>query len=131
MTLDYAERARALVGTRFRAQGRSTDGLDCVGVVLATFGLPAQSAPANYRLRGDHFGEVRVGLEQNFRRVSSKRIAAGDVMLMRVSRDQLHLAVRTAAGFVHAHAGLGRVVETPGRPQWPVLAIYRIRSRSR
>jgi hypothetical protein len=50
-------------------------------------------------------------------------------MLMRVSDDQLHLGVRTADGFVHAHAGLRRVVETPGAPQWPVLGVYRKRRR--
>jgi hypothetical protein len=52
---------------------------------------------------------------------------AGDVMLFEVASDQVHLAVRTDAGFVHAHAGIGRVVETPGIPQWPVISAYRRR----
>ena len=51
MPRDYAERARALVGTRFRAQGRGVGGLDCVGVVLATFGLPLHLVRRDYRLR--------------------------------------------------------------------------------
>jgi hypothetical protein len=50
-------------------------------------------------------------------------------MLMQVSDDQLHLGVRTAAGFVHAHAHLRRVVETPGLPEWPLLGAYRKRRR--
>lgn len=129
MAHDYAERARALVGTRFRAQGRGVGGLDCVGVVLATFGLPPQLVRRDYRLRGNHEAEAKECLERCFRRV--RKLAAGDVMLMRVAADQLHFAVRTAAGFVHAHAAIGRVVETPGMPEWPLLAIYRIRSRSR
>ena len=128
MSGDYAERARALVGTRFRPQGRGRDGLDCVGLVLATFGLPADFVRRDYRLRGDHEAEARAQLGRAFRRVSG--LAAGDVMLMRVAADQLHLAVRTVAGFVHAHAGIGRVVETPGMPEWRLLGIYRIRSRS-
>lgn len=131
MAIDYSERARALVGTRFRPQGRACDGLDCVGVIVATFGLPAESIPQNYRLRGNHLTEARARLGETFRRVSPKHIAAGDVMLMRVAADQIHLAVRTAAGFVHAHAGIGRVVETPEMPQWPLLGLYRFRSRSR
>jgi lipoprotein Spr len=49
---------------------------------------------------------------------------------MEVAREQLHLAVRTDIGFVHAHARIGRVVETPGLPEWPLLAVYRKR-RSR
>jgi hypothetical protein len=129
MALHYAERARALVGTRFRPQGRGDDGLDCVGLVLATFGLSADLVRRDYRLRGNHEAEARASLEGCFRRIS--KLAAGDVMLMRVAADQLHLGVRTKAGFVHAHAAIGRVVETPGMPDWPLLGIYRIRSRSR
>ena len=131
MPLDYAQRARALVGTRFRAQGRGVGGFDCVGVVLAVFGLAPQSVPRDYRLRGEHEATARSFLERSFRRVGRTVPVAGDVMLMRVAADQLHLGVRTAAGFVHAHAGIGRVVETPGMPDWPLLGIYRIRSRSR
>jgi hypothetical protein len=126
---DYAQRARALVGAQFRAQGRGVGGLDCVGVVLATFGLPLHLVRRDYRLRGNHEAEATECLERFFRRVSKP--AAGDVMLMRVAADQLHFAVRTAAGFVHAHAAIGGVVETPGMPEWPLLAVYRIRSRSR
>jgi hypothetical protein len=50
-------------------------------------------------------------------------------MLMKVAGDQLHIGVRTDAGFVHAHAGLRRVVETPGMPDWPFVGIYRKRRR--
>ena len=50
-------------------------------------------------------------------------------MLMNVSSEQLHLGVRTRCGFVHAHAGLRRVVETPGMPEWPIAAVYRKRRR--
>jgi hypothetical protein len=92
--------------------------------------LPNESAPRNYRLRGEHEAIAKACLEQSFRRVG-KALTAGDLMLMRVAADQLHLGVRTSAGFVHAHAGIGRVVETPGMPKWPLLAVYRIRSRSR
>ncbi len=39
---------------------------------------------------------------------------AGDLLLFAAELGQLHLGVRTAAGFVHADAGLGRVIERPG-----------------
>jgi hypothetical protein len=55
----------------------------------------------------------------------------GDVMLMSAAADLLHLGVRTCEGFVHAHAGIGRVVETPGMPAWPLLGVWRRRSRRR
>ena len=45
--------------------------------------------------------------------------------LVRPGPLQLHLMIGTGAGFVHAHAGLGRVVETPGLSPWPVLGWWR------
>lgn len=127
MTIDYAARARALVGTRFRAQGRGEGGLDCIGVVLATFGIPAEAARDDYALRGDHLAEVRRSLDAFFRRIAPRMLRAGDVMLLRPADAQVHLAVRTDRGFVHAHSALRRVVETPGEPQWPLLGVYRKR----
>jgi cell wall-associated NlpC family hydrolase len=129
LCIDFAERARALVGTPFRPQGRGAAGVDCVGLALATFGIPVDAVRRNYRLRGDHADEIRAHLAREFRRVAIAQARPGDLMLMRVSDDQLHFGVRTADGFVHAHAGLRRVVETPGAPQWPVLGVYRKRRR--
>ena len=131
MQMDYAERARALVGTRFRPQGRGADGLDCVGLVLAAFGIDGPEIRRDYRLRGADQRELRTELNKHFRRVPARQLRAGDVMLLRVSETQPHLAVRTARGFVHAHAAIGRVVETPGVPEWPLDGAYRKRIRAR
>jgi hypothetical protein len=127
LRIDYGERARALVATPFRLQGRGTGGLDCIGVALTTFDLPSGGTRRDYRLRGRYEGELREVLSMHFRRVPRTQLRSGDLLLMRVASDQLHLGVRTAAGFVHAHAGLRRVVETPGLPEWPVLGVYRKR----
>ena len=125
MTPDYVERARALVGTRFRLQGRDQQGLDCVGVALASYGLPVRCVRRDYAVRGDHEAEIREVLAKHLHEVTPQQLRAGDLMLMRVASDQLHLGVRTAAGFVHAHAGVRRVVETPGMPSWPLVGAYR------
>jgi murein DD-endopeptidase / murein LD-carboxypeptidase len=130
MTTDYAARAQALVGIRFCAQGRGEGGMDCVGVALATFEISPDAVRSNYALRGDHLDEARATLSAHFRRVAKPQLRAGDVMLLAAGNEQLHLAVRTANGFVHAHAGIRRVVETPGLPAWPLLGVYRKR-RSR
>lgn len=130
MKIDYAARAQALVGTSFRPQGRDMGGLDCVGVVLATFGIPPDAVRSDYRLRGDYRREVRERLEEHFRRLPKTQLRLGDLMLLAAADDQLHFAVRTAPGFVHAHAGIRRVVETPGLPESPMLGVFRKR-RSR
>ncbi|HVL29104.1 MAG TPA: NlpC/P60 family protein [Sphingomicrobium sp.] len=132
MTIDYAGRARALVGTRFRAQGRTPSlGLDCVGLVICAFGLPERTVRRDYRLRGDHLRELLDGLAGPFRRVPPSRRRPGDVVVLQVGRDQLHLGILTDTGFVHADARLGKVVETGGVPQWPILAHFRRRRRNR
>jgi murein DD-endopeptidase / murein LD-carboxypeptidase len=103
--------------------------LDCVGVAITVFRVPADRVPRKYRMRGNSWLDLRAGLGEFFRRVPPAELRAGDLMVMRVSDDQLHLAVRTSLGFVHAHAGVRRVVETPGSPEWALLGAYRRRRR--
>ena len=130
MAIDYAARARALVGARFRPQGRGEGGFDCVGVVTETFGIAPAHVRRDYEMRGPgNLKQLRSTLNRHFRKVSGPQIRVGDVMLLEVAEGQPHLAVRTEAGFVHAHAGIRRVVETPGLPEWPLIALYRKRRR--
>lgn len=126
---DVVRRARALVGSPFRPQGRDPGtGLDCVGFVLSAFGISPDSVRRNYRLRGGHRPEMEAGLMRQFRKVGRNTSLPGDVLLCAISNDQLHLAISCGASFVHADARLRRIVETPGRPHWPVIGVYRQRS---
>jgi cell wall-associated NlpC family hydrolase len=121
-----ADRARALVGTPFRPQGRDpARGLDCVGLCLVVYNLLPAVVRSDYRLRGNHRPELEAAIGQWFRRVPRQKQRAGDLLLLTPADDQLHLAVRTEAGFVHADARLKRVVETPGDPGWPLVAVFR------
>ena len=116
-----ARAAAALVGARFRLHGRDpATGLDCVGVVAAATG---EAVPTGYALRGGD--PVRIGalMDARLRRASGRR--AGDVLLFAVGAGQLHLAVASAGGFVHADAGLGRVVERSGVAPWVLLGAWR------
>lgn len=132
MSIDFAARARALVGCRFRAQGRDRlTGLDCVGVLVETFGIAASTVPRTYRLRGHHRKLIERELGAHFRKVARTQRRSGDVMLLDVAAGQLHLAVSTDCGFVHADARLGKIVETPGEPAWPLCGVWRRRSRRR
>lgn len=118
-----ATRALSIVGAPFRLHGRvAATGLDCVGVVACATGL---AVPTGYALRRCDPAAV-IALIERAGLVAAGAARAGDVLLMRVGPAQLHLAVRTAAGFVHADAGLGRVVERPGLPEWEVLGSWRL-----
>jgi hypothetical protein len=130
--MSFAGQARALLGTRFRPQGRdAVTGIDCVGLILAAFALPKGRVRRDYRLRGDHRAEIEAGLLGWFRRVPRTQCRPGDVMLLLVGLEQWHLAIRTELGFIHADARLGCVVETPGDPPWKLVRAYRRRSRRR
>lgn len=123
-------RARALVGSRFRPQGRDPHtGLDCIGVILCAFGIPAGEVRSDYRLRGVNRREIEFGLLRHFRRVTNGDRRAGDVLLCPVSDDQIHLAIECDGSFVHADSRLRRVVETPGSPDWPIGGVFRLRAR--
>lgn len=118
------ERARALVGTRFRLHGRDpAGGLDCVGLAAAALGLDA--VPSGYPLRGGDPAAV-MGLIGARLRVATGPRTAGDLLLMEAGPAQLHLGLWTGDGLVHADLGLGRVVERPGEPPWPVLGGWRL-----
>ena len=125
--MSYSKRARALIGTRFRPQGRSADlGVDCLGLVAIAYRVPLNEVPGRYRLRGDHSAALLDGLKRHFRAV--RKVASGDLLLLRAGREQTHLAVKTSVGFVHADVRHG-VVETPGDPPWPLLRAFRRRAR--
>jgi cell wall-associated NlpC family hydrolase len=117
--------ARALLGARFRPQGRSRDtGLDCVGLVAAA--LAAENVPRDYALRGGSAARLAAELAKaGLRPAESAR--AGDVLAMRAGPAQLHLGIFTGAGLIHGDAGLRRVVERPGEIPWPVVSIWRRR----
>ena len=128
MTNDVVQRARSLIGCRFRPQGREPEhGLDCVGLVCAAFQIPTELVPRDYRLRGDQSDRLEAELAPFFELVPDA--GAGDVLVMRAAPDQLHVGIMTERGFIHADAGLRRVVETPGLPLWPILSAHR-RKRS-
>jgi cell wall-associated NlpC family hydrolase len=117
--------ARATIGARFRMQGRDPAlGLDCVGVVavaLAAAGIRID-VPNDYRMRRGRVPDFVPPDDV----VPCDGARAGDVLMCRVSAAQLHLAVRTGRGVVHADAMLRRVVERPGVLPWPIERAWRL-----
>ncbi len=114
---------RALMGVPFRLHGRDpVTGLDCVGVAALVFGV--RDVPRGYSVRtADGTGVAALIDAARLRRVRRDPVS-GDLVLVKSGPAQCHLVVMTDAGFVHADAGIGRVVETPGSLPWPVIAIW-------
>ena len=102
--------------------GRWADGLDCVGLVALALraGGYLGEVPSGYALRGGDWGL----LDRVLVRVADAE--PGDVLLMAAGPGQVHLGIRTVGGFVHADAGLRRVVERPGIPPWPLIGVWRM-----
>jgi hypothetical protein len=122
-----AKRALALVGTRFRPQGRDPRiGLDCVGAAAVAAEVPAGRLRDDYALRGLHLAAIEHGLDDlGFRPVPAEQAVAGDVLVCVAGPAQYHVVVRTRDSFVHADAGLRRVVERPLPVPWPVAGAWR------
>lgn len=124
---------RACIGTRFRPQGRQPGlGLDCVGVVLVAAraaGTALPRVPA-YALGGDHEPLLCAALEEAAL-IATDDPCAGDIHLFAPAAGRRHLAVQVSTGrpwrLVHAHAGIGRVVEGPVETEWAHLGAWRFR----
>lgn len=124
-------RARGCLGARFRLQGRDPAiGLDCVG--LAAIAFDKAAPPARYALRGgDVAALARMIARTGLRDVDEGPAGPGDLLMVDAGACQLHLVVLTRTGFIHADAGLRRIVEVPGRPRWPILHVWRAMGESR
>lgn len=120
MDTALAEAALRLVGTRFRLHGRVPEtGLDCVGLVAAAMQAAgyAPHAPQGYSLRNVSVTHWLGHAEQSG---LIRAEADGDVVLCMANPVQPHLLIAVPGGFVHAHAGLGRVTFLPSPLPWPV-----------
>lgn len=127
---ELATRALTLVGTQFRLHGRDpTTGLDCVGVLAAA--LAANGAtprlPNGYVLRNRILPELGKFLFDIGLVSATGPVVAGDVMLVRTGPCQVHLLIAVGnEHFVHAHAGLRRVICGELPADWPILKHWRM-----
>lgn len=118
------ERARGAIGARFRVHGRCVAfGLDCVGLAGLAYGVVV---PRGYALRGGTVVQVlEAAAAAGLVRVEDA--CAGDLLLLDAGAGQLHLAIASETGVIHADAGLRRVVERPGALPWPLIARWRVK----
>lgn len=120
--------ARAVVGARFRLHGRDpATGLDCIG--LAAWALRAGgfagTVPSGYALRGGDPARTAAAIDATGL-VRAGEAAPGDLLLCASGPGQLHFAIDSGGGIIHADAMLRRVVERPGAAPWPLIARWRL-----
>lgn len=112
-----AATALTLLGIPFRLYGRSVEtGLDCVGLVARCLSAAGDGfeAPLAYGVRGMFEDRAKAFFDDpRFQNIDDASRVVGDILLVRPGSRQVHFAVLTPHGAVHAHMALGRVVLTP------------------
>lgn len=126
---NLARAAEGLVGCRFRLHGRDpATGLDCIGLLAAALqqcGCPA-TLPQGYPLRLCRLDNWLPDPASCGFVWAQPPWQPGDVVLIQPGTAQFHLAIAGAAGgWVHAHAGLRRVVHHAQLPPGPVVHHWR------
>jgi len=109
-----AAAARQLVGSPFRLHGRDPQtGLDCVGLFTAAMAAIGRKVhvPPCYGLRNTSLFQAAPLARLAGLKETSGPVEAGHVLLVRLSALQAHLMIAANRDlYVHAHAGLRRVV---------------------
>lgn len=119
------EEARLLVGVPFQHAGRSTRGLDCVGLlVLATrnAGMDVYDNPLYSPVVDSEYMQAELAMAAR-RLTPDEPTRMGDVLLFRIGRSPQHLAlvsstVHVPYTIIHAYQTVGRVVEQGLDPTW-------------
>lgn len=130
---DIIRAARAVIGTRFRHQGRDpAKGLDCAGLIVhvaRVLGMAHDDMAVYPRLPGGSMLEFALDGQPGLVPVKGWP-RHGDVLLMRFGGDPQHLALLTADNtIVHAWAIARKVCEHGLTDEWRrrIVRAYRFR----
>lgn len=110
--------ARSYLGVPFRHQGRSRQGIDCVGlpiVVGQSLGLfsPHFEVATYGRLPS---GELVERVQAHCRPLAAP--VAGALLVIAWTKVAAHVAIFTGQTMIHAYESVGRVVEHGYRGRW-------------
>ncbi len=133
---DLAERivteARGWLGVRWRHQGRSRTGIDCVGLIVEVaraLELSEYDSTA-YGRRPEGQGFVH-HFRDRMTAIAIPEARPGDVLLFADHAYPCHCGIRTdlrgAAHLLHAHALRRKVIEEPYAGEWAQKARFAFR----
>lgn len=132
-TASLSEAAGQLVGAPFRLHGRNPVlGLDCVGLVGAALAAIGRrpAVPQSYALRNSNIDVLLEFASANGFHSTSGSVRPDNLILVQPSPAQFHLLIAApGSSFVHAHAGLRRVVRMPGPLAWPIFRHWYLSSK--
>lgn len=124
--------ARACLGTPFRHQGRLRGvGLDCAGVGIfaaSSLGIPIKDFSGYPRTPFDGMLKKMLDAQESLTQIENNSAEPGDVLLMRISTDPQHIAIKSYDGYmIHAYQNVGKVVEQRIDNDWrnKIIAVYR------
>ena len=116
--------ARRWLGTLFRHQGRSADGIDCVGLLVMiarTLDLPHDDV-TGYTRRAKGMGFLE-HFHAHLTEIAPAAIAPGDVLVFVEALAPCHTGILSGRlgvpHLIHAHGLRGRVIEEPYLGEWP------------
>ena len=114
---DIINAARNYLGVRYKHQGRTRFGLDCLGLVVRV----AHDLSLSNEDSTD-YGSVpdgkRLMREMDARLDITMNAKPGDVLLMRFDKNPQHLAIMTDKGIIHSYAQVRGVVEHRLDDEW-------------
>ena len=122
------------IGLPFREHGRDRNGVDCWGLVVLTaterFGIRLPTYVADYASThdADDIGRLVRGQMDLWREVSRGHERPGDVVLMRLLNQPMHVGMVVARGWMlHIEQGIDACLERYDGAKWRrrVMGIYR------
>lgn len=125
--------ARRWIGVRWRHQGRSRSGVDCIGLCLCTVEAATGAvfaAPVTYSRRPSG-PALQQALTAALDRVQSGSGRCGDIALFSEAGQRVHVGILAEKDglqtVIHAHARRRSVVEEPLEIFGPVSGLYRMK----
>lgn len=116
---DVIRAARHYVGVRWRHQGRTADGLDCVGLLVRVAGdLGFTVEDETHYSHEPSAALLLAKLRAHCDEIPSPSYQPGDVVLMSIGGSPRHVGIVSDRGLIHAAALYRKVVEHEFSKEW-------------